>query len=287
MYRNFNTQPEIDAEYNVEAAVPDMAPYVNMYVGESARARESMECVLDIPFGPTVEETLDVFPAAEPGAPVLMFIHGGYWRILSSKEFSLVAPGPVARGYTVVVTNYALCPHVTIPEITRQSRAALAWIHREIGNYNGDPNRIFVSGHSAGGQQTAMLAGTDWTGKYGLPGDVIKGAIPISGVFDLAPIRYSWLQPLVQVTQEIVQRESPQLCLPASGPPMLVTVGGGETAEFIRQSKDYLAAWQAQGLQGRYFEEPGLNHFDAIKGFLDKSSELCVELDRFVAECES
>ena len=287
LYRNFDTQAEIDAEYNVEAAVPDMSPYVELYVGESAKARESLQCTLDIPFGPTIEETLDVFPAAQPGAPVLMFVHGGYWRILSSKEFSMAAPGPVARGYTVVVTNYTLCPKVTIPEITRQSRAALAWIYREIANYNGDPNRIFVSGHSAGGHQTAMLASTDWAADYGLPADLIKGAIPISGVFDLRPIRYSWLQPLVQVTEETVQRESPQLRIPDNGPPMLVTVGGGETAEFIRQSKDYLAAWQAQGMQGRYFEESDVNHFDAIKGFLDEGSELCEELDRFVAECES
>jgi acetyl esterase/lipase len=83
-----------------------------------------------VPFGPTVEETLDIFPAQDPDAPILVFIHGGYWRSLSSKEFSLFARGPVGLGFTVVITNYALCPKVTLPEITRQSRAAIAWVQR-------------------------------------------------------------------------------------------------------------------------------------------------------------
>jgi arylformamidase len=130
LYGQFATQEEIDKEYDVEKSMPDFQRYVEFNINESKKARDELECLLDVPFGPTVEETLDIFPAQDPDAPILVFIHGGYWRSNSSKEFSWVARGPVALGFTVVITNYALCPKVTLPEITRQSRAAIAWVQR-------------------------------------------------------------------------------------------------------------------------------------------------------------
>src|SRR5262245_25605646 len=159
-----------------------MRPYREWFVNGSAAARADLDCTLDVRFGPTLDETLDIFPARRPGSPVLVFVHGGYWRILSSKEFSLVARGPVAHDVTVVVTNYSLCPKVSIAEITRQSRAAIAWLSREARSFNGDPERIFVCGHSAGGQQVGMVVATDWPGEHGLPQDSIKAGIPISGL---------------------------------------------------------------------------------------------------------
>jgi len=110
LYRDFTSQEEIDQEYKVEALVPDMAPYFDLFVGGSEKARRELACVLDVRFGPTLDETVDIFPAKQPGAPILVFIHGGYWHSLSSKEFSLIASGLSAHGVTVVVTNYSLCP---------------------------------------------------------------------------------------------------------------------------------------------------------------------------------
>ena len=133
LYRDFISQEAIDSEYNIELAVGDMGPYVEWFVGGSARARAELACVLDVPFGPTRDETLDIFPASRPNAPVLLFVHGGYWRMLSSKEFSLVARGPVAHDVTVVISNYSLCPKVSIAEITRQSRATVALPFDQIG----------------------------------------------------------------------------------------------------------------------------------------------------------
>ena len=287
LYRNFATQDEIDKEYNLEAAVPDMGPYVEFFLGESERARSSLPCTLDVPFGPTLDETMDIFPANEPGAPVLLFIHGGYWRILSSKEFSFVALGLVERGFTVVVSNYSLCPKVTIPEITRQSRAAVAAVYSVIEQYNGDPGRLYVSGHSAGGQQVAMLAQTDWAATYGLPSSLLKGVFPISGLFDLRPLRYSWLQPMLQLDTESVRSQSPQFHIASGGEPMLVTVGGNEPSELVRQSKEFCNAWQGAGNTARYWEQPGKNHFEAIQGFTEANSPICTELQKFVQECES
>jgi arylformamidase len=286
LYRDFTSQEEIDREYNVEAMVPDLQPYVELFVGESEKARRELECVLDVRFGPTVDETVDVFPAKQPGAPILVFIHGGYWRMLSSKEFNLVARGLSAHGVTVVVTNYSLCPKVTIAEITRQSRAVIAWVSREARSFNGDPDRIFVCGHSAGGQQVGMLVTTDWQGEYGLPNDIIKGGIPISGVFNLHPLRYSWLQPKLLLTHEIILQQSPCFHIPSSGPPLLITLGEEESAEFHRQSTDYLAAWRANELRGELLVQSGKNHFTAIEGLAEANSPLCQALIDFMTQCE-
>jgi arylformamidase len=285
LYRHFTSQEEIDREYNVGAAVPDSPRWLHWYGQESAAVRRDLACVLDERFGPTRDETLDVFPAARSGAPVLMFIHGGYWRWGSSKDFSLVARGPVEHGITVVVTSYSLCPSVTISEITRQSRAVIAWLHREVPRFNGDPGRIFVAGHSAGGQQVGMVAATDWPGQYGLPADIIRGGIPISGIFDLHPLRYSYLQPRLQLTHELILRQSPLLNLPASGPPLLVTLGQAETAEFHRQSAEFLEAWTANGLRGDLLIQEGKHHFSAIDGLVNPESTLCEAVLDFMARC--
>ncbi len=283
LYRDFDTQEAIDHEYNVELAVGDMRPYIDLFVGGSARARAELECALDVRFGPTLAETLDIFPAAQAGAPVLLFIHGGYWRALSSKEFSLVARGPVAQGATVVVMNYALCPGVSIAEITRQSRAAVAWIVANIARYNGDPARLYAAGHSAGGHQVGMLVATDWVGEYGLPVDVLKGGIPISALFDLRPFRYSWLQPKILLTHELIAQQSPLFNIPEVAPPLLITLGGDESAEFHRQSADFLTAWQARGHRAQRFAQPGRNHLTAITGFEDPASELTAAVMAFMS----
>lgn len=284
LYRDFTNQEQIDREYDCESAL-DMQPYLEWFVGNSQRARDELTCHLDQRFGPTVDETLDVFPAQQPGAPVLVFVHGGWWRACTSTEFSLVARGLVESGITVVITNYSLCPKVSIDEITRQSRAALAWVHQNIARYNGDPKRIYVAGHSAGGHQVAMLAITDWVGEYGLPADVIKGGIPISGLFDLRPFHYSWLQPKLLLTHETIERQSPLFHIPSdtSAFPLLVTLGGDESAEFHRQSDTFAQAWRAAGAEVRTLDQPGKDHMTAIGGFEDPASPLCRAVVEFVA----
>ncbi len=138
-----------------------------------------------------------------------------------------------------------------------------------------DISRIFVAGHSAGGQQVGMLCETDWQGEYGLPDDIIKGGIPISGVFDLHPLRYSYLQPKLLLTHEIILRQSPYLNIPRSAPPLLITFGEDETKEFHRQSTDFLQAWRANGLEGELLVQEGKHHFSAIEGLTDENSSLC------------
>jgi arylformamidase len=282
LYRNFKSQEDIDLEYNLNLTVPDLGYWIEWYSRESVITRRKLDCTLDVRFGPTVDETVDIFPAKEQGAPMLVFIHGGYWVVCSSKDYSYVANGLVDRGINVVVTNYSLCPKVSIPEITRQSRAAIAWLYREAPNYDMDPSRIFVAGHSAGGHQVGMLLATDWEGEYGLPNDVIKGGITISGIFDLHPLKYSYLQPRIMLTHEVILRQSPYLNIPSSGPPILVSFGEEETAEFHRQSTDYLQAWRANGLLGELLVQEGKHHFSAIEDFNDPESTLCESIIDFI-----
>lgn len=284
LYRDFETQEELDAQYDVGSAVDDYERYAEFYVERSRETREELDCHLDVSFGPTMAEHLDVFPADRPDAPVLLFIHGGYWRRLSSKEFSFVAQGPVSRGVTTVVMNYALCPEVTVGEIVRQCRAVVAWLSDNAEQYGGDSDRLYVAGHSAGGHLTAMLLVTEWAERYGLSPDVIEGACAISGLFDLEPFPYTWLQPKLQLTWRDIQRNSPIRHVPDSAPPLVVTYGDEEPLELRRQSEDFLSAWREGGLDGRYLQQPDANHFTAIEGFLDAESPLCRALLDLVEE---
>lgn len=279
LYRDFSTQEALDEQYDVERSVPDFTVYARHYVDESKLARHRLRCEEDVRYGPTRAEYVDIFPAASRNAPVLLFIHGGYWRMLSAKEFSCVAFGPVKADVTVVVVNYALCPTVSIDEIVRQARAAVAWTWRHAEEFGGDKNRLYVSGHSAGGQLTAMCMNTDWATDYGVPDDVIKAGCSISGVFDLRPIRYTCMQPAIQLDEGVIQRNSPQLLAPRKQPgPLLLTVGGDEPPEFQRQTHDYAQHWQMAGNQAELLAQPGKNHFDAIYGLEDADSDLCKRL---------
>jgi arylformamidase len=286
LYREFTTQKEIDLEYNFALTVPDVDKWGAFYARESASARDKFDCSLDVRYGLTADETVDIFPSKKSGAPLLVFIHGGYWYSHSAKDFSMVANGLVDHGVTVAVMNYTLCPEVTIPEITRQSRALIAWLRDEASSFNADPSRIFASGHSAGGQQVAMLSATDWSGQYGLPHDVIKGGVAISGIHDLRALPYSYLQPALQLTHEVILRQSPCLDIPRFGPPLLVSCGSKETSEIQRLATEYHQARQANGLGGELLIQDGKHHFSAIEGLNDGGSSLCKSVLEFMARCE-
>jgi arylformamidase len=275
LYRHFTTQEEIDQQYDPARSV-EAAPAVARYQDASRAARAQLGNLQDLAFGPTLAEHLDLFPAGPPNAPLHVFFHGGYWRALSSKEFAFVAQGLVPAGVTTAVVNYALCPHVTLSEIVRQCRAALAWLYRNAGEFGYDPTRITLSGHSAGGQIVGMLLATDWSDQYGLPDDIVKGAVAISGLFDLAPFPYSWLQPKLQLDWKEVAALSPLYLPPVVNCPVVVAVGELESEEFHRQSRDY-AAWLEQARPPRPIQRvtvPATDHFSVIDGLRTGSGPL-------------
>lgn len=275
LYRDFASSAEIDAQYNAGASVADAGAHLRGYADRSRVARARLRCELDIAYGPTRDETLDIFTADAPNAPVFVFIHGGYWRAFSSKDFSCVATGLQAAGITTVVPNYSLCPKVTIDEITRQSRAAVAWTLRHIGAHGGDPSRVAVGGHSAGGHLGAMCLETRWDEEYGLARDPIAAAVLVSGLYDLAPLRHSYLQPSIRLDDGMIGRNSPMFAVRPCATPVLVTWGGDESAEFARQSTSFHDAWLAAGNATELLPQPGANHFSATDGFEDASSPIC------------
>jgi arylformamidase len=275
LYRNLLNQAQIDAQYNPGVDVPDVPAQARHYAEVSAVARQRLRSTLDLPFGPTRAETLDIFPADTPGAPVFIFLHGGYWRALSSKDFSGVALGLQPRGITTVVVNYALCPVVTIDEIVRQVRAAVAWVLRHIHAHGGDPARVAIGGHSAGAHLSAMCLQTPWSRDYDLPDDPFRAALLVSGVFDIAPLRYSYLQPQIQLDDGVIRRCSPLFSVRSSPAPALVTWGTAESSEFARQSTDFGAAWQAAGNAAEFMPQAGANHYTALHGLERPDSPLC------------
>ena len=275
LYRDLTSADQIDAEYRPSLTVPDAEARMRRYGEHSAEARARLTGRYGIPYGPTLDEKLDIFPAARRDAPVFVFIHGGYWRAFSAREHSFVALGPVALGITTVVVDYSLCPKVTIDEITRQCRAAVAWTLRHIGAHGGDPARVAVGGHSAGGHLTAMCLETRWDDEYALPRDPLAGALPVSGIFDIEPLRHGFLQPTIQLDEGVIRRNSPLFTVRPCATPVLVSWGADESAEFARQSTAFDAAWRAAGNRSELLALPGANHFSAIDGFADPGSALC------------
>ncbi|CAM3591597.1 Alpha/beta hydrolase [Bordetella sputigena] len=267
LYRDYD-RAALDYQYNARATVPDFSVITRQYAEESARARATLPCVLDVAYGEHPDETLDVFPAARGGAgglaPVFVFLHGGYWRLLSKDDSSSMAPAFTRAGAMLVAVNYSLAPAVTLDRIVDQIRRAMAWLHRNVAAHGGDPARIHVGGSSAGGHLTGMLLTDDWQGRYGVPADIVRGAAPLSGLFDLTPLVHTHINEWMRLTPEDAARNSPMLHLPARPCPVVASHGENETDEFKRQTRDYVDALRARGGEARYVATPGSNHFDIV-----------------------
>jgi arylformamidase len=260
--------------YNNRELVPGYAEYLSRWARDSEEARRA-RCELDVPYGTDPAEKLDVFPAPQPGAPVLVFIHGGYWRALDKRDVSFVAPAFTRDGACVVVPNYTLCPAITIPGIVMQMVRAVAWTRRNIARYGGDPDSITVAGHSAGGHLAAMMLACLWNEfDAGLPAATVGSALAISGLHDLDPImRTSFLQPDLKLTPAQVEQASPARLPPPAQGILYSVVGGDESEEYLRQNRLIQQRWSAARVP--VCEAlPGRQHFSALDAFADPSHRL-------------
>ncbi len=271
------TRPDptwLDAQYNNRARVPEAPRILERWANASALARAQSDCVLDIAYGHGPGETLDVFRTAAPDAPVFVFVHGGYWRSLDKRDHSFVAPALVEAGAMVVVPNYALCPAVTIDEITLQVAQSVAWVWRHARAHGGDPRRIVVGGHSAGGHLAGMLLNCRWPQLApDLPSDLLRSALSISGLFELEPLRHTtFLAPDLRLTAASARRLSPAL-LPAPQGRLAAVVGGDESEEFLRQNRLIREAWGGSVVP--VCESiPGTNHFTVLHDLADAQTRL-------------
>ena len=267
-------QRALDAEYNNREKVKDSADWISRYAIASAETRATLECRLDLAYGTHPGETLDIFPARSAPAPVHVFVHGGYWQRLDKADSSFVARALQPAGAAVVVINYALIPTVDMDELVRQCRASIVWVHRNAESFGGDPNRIFVSGHSAGGHLVAMLMSTDWNAFANLAADVIKAGCGISGLYDLEPIRLSYLNAVLKLTPEAARRHSPVHCPPPRSGPLLLTVGALEGSEYHRQTEELAAVWRSRGLPCQALDLSKHHHFSILADLEDPGSTL-------------
>lgn len=264
VFRGYDAQ-EFERQYNARLLVSDSESIVAGFTEASARLRDRAGCRLDIAYGPSGRERLDVFPGAGQRCPVIMYIHGGFWRSRDKSSFSFLAEPLVKAGATVVVVSYSHCPHVTVEQIVRQLRAACAWVWNNIEEYGGDHHRFHVVGNSAGGHLSAMMACTEWPEvDHALPPDLIKGAMSLSGLFDLEPLLLHSINEMLNLDTASARRASPIHYKPTLDGPFISAVGGDESEEFKRQSRDLSEAWKETGASVEYLEVAGRNHFSIV-----------------------
>lgn len=267
----------LDREYNPRLSVANVPELFAQWRARAEAGREASPRLLrDERFSDAPAATLDFFPASELGSPLLVFIHGGYWRMMDKADFSWVALPFNEAGVSVAVTNYSLAPAATLETIVAQTRASLAWLWRNAGRLGFDRGRIVVSGHSAGGHLTAMAMATAWPllGQD-LPDDLVTAGVAISGLFDLHPLaRAPFLMNDLKLDDVRTAALSPALLTPATGAPLITAVGGDESSEFKRQSRLIRERWPVNAAAGRDLPLQGRNHFSVCDALAETGHPL-------------
>jgi arylformamidase len=276
----------LERQYNVRKQVPEYASYLARWQDEANEARKtireaaraSVRVRLDLPYGAAPAERLDLFQAAGSCSPLLIFIHGGYWRALDKEDFSWIAPPYLASGFSVAVVNYGKIPDTPLQQIVEQIRRACAWLYHNARVLEIDRDQMVCSGHSAGGHLTAMMLATDWPGAWAqCPQRLLSGAVIVSGLFDLEPLsRAPFLSGDLRLDPVLTRALSPAYLQLRNDAPMLRAVGQAESAEFHRQSALIAQHWP-QACERALIELSGCNHFSACDALSDPDSALFQE----------
>ncbi len=248
---------------NPEVTIDDLPAYQQENGALSAAARERLPGTCNIAYGAEEAQKLDIFAPAGSGNPVLIDIHGGGWRGGSKDGRSLVAEAITGAGALWVPIDYGLAPAYRMDQIVDHVRSALTWVYNNIAEHGGDPDRIYVSGNSAGGHLTGATLMPGWHGDYGVPENVIKGACAMSGIFDLRALYHAEGGYKVELGLDLPTAEtfSPLLHLPENGCPLIIGYGAPELDEFRRQSHVYYEAWKNAGFDATEVIVDGAHHF--------------------------
>ncbi len=272
LYRGMD-RAALDAAYNNSAAVAGSQDYVARWRERSAAIRARPDARLDIPYGTAPRMRLDYFPSGKKNAPLFVFIHGGYWQRNEKETFAFVAEGPRPNGIDVVLVGYTLAPDKRLTAIVAEIAASLDYLAGHAGELGFDGKKIFVGGWSAGGHLTAAVAGHP----------AFRGGLPISGIFELEPIRLNYLNEKVLLDADEVAAMSPQRHIASAMPPLCIAVGGGELPELVRQSTDYAEALTARGQPAQLAVLPGLDHFSIMEEIATPGGALTRELVALIA----
>src|SRR5262245_50721980 len=259
-------QRELDDAYDQEVYAPNRAQIVERRFANSERTRSILGAPERVAYGQSEIEKLDIFRTAQPNAPVNIFIHGGAWRRNQAADYAVQAELFVRAGAHHVILDFINVDEAggSLFPMAEQARRAIAWVYRNVASFGGDPNRLYLTGHSSGAQLGGCIVTTDWRQEH-LPADLIKGALLLSGMYDLKPVRLSKRSAYVKFTDEMEQVLSAQRHLDRLTTPLVLGCGTCETPEFQRQTRDFFAAVQAAGKPAQLIVGQGYNHFEFLE----------------------
>lgn len=271
--------PVQEKYFNVRAAIPGhMDVFIKWREASDAYKASCPGARLDLAYGDGASEMLDFFPAKNNNAPapLVMLIHGGYWQAMDKDDNAFGARALNDAGVSVAVVNYALCPDVTLGDITQQMRQAAVWLWRNANALGANPDRLFAFGHSAGGHLAAMMMCADWAETDpNIPADLFKGGLVISGLFDLTQLVGTSINDKVGLNRESAKLLSPVNHAPVSGLSFVAAVGGDESVGFHDQAESLRQAWAPHGVDVETMIIPGCNHLQALEALADPNTDIC------------
>lgn len=259
----------LDAAYDNSRHVADSAARLAAWSARSAALRARMPELLDRPYGPCERNRIDIFRCGAHGAPLLVFIHGGYWQRNAKEVFCVMAEGPLAHGFDVALPGYTLAPEASLSQIIAEIRAAIGWLRAEGPALGVATGRLVVSGWSAGGHLAATA----------MAFPQVDAGLAISGVFDLEPIRLGVLNEKLGLSADDAAELSPLHHLPPASGPLAIAYGTAELPELQRQSRDYGATWARAGLPGTVLPVEEANHFTILDELADPDGRLALALE--------
>lgn len=252
--------------FQISHIVPDFQVQFEDYQASSAATRRTLRSHLDVPYGPAPRQRIDLFfpPGELSGAPVHMFIHGGYWRAQVREDYAFVADGVTAAGAICAIVEYTLMPGARMADLVRETREALAWLAAHSSEFGGDGTRLSASGHSAGGHLVTYLASRA-PHERDFPATPVSAVVSISGIFDLRPITTSYLQRELHLTPEEVAHWSPIEAVPSPATHYEIVVGHDETAPFHQQAQDYAYVLERHGARHERVTLHGEEHMSVVR----------------------
>jgi arylformamidase len=257
-------QVELDAAYDQSVYAPLLQQILKRYASSSNEMRARLGAPKRFAYGPTPVEALDLYPAKKPNAPIFVFIHGGAWRSGEAKNYGFLAELFVNAGVNYIALDFTSVDAANgdIGIMADQVRRAVAWTFKNAASFEGDPSRLYIGGHSSGGHLCGVTLVTDWQNDFGLPQDMVKGGLCMSGMYDMKPVRLSKRSSYVKFTDAMEELMSSQRHIEKLRAPIIVTYGTNETPEFQRQNRDFAAAVRAAGKPVELVEAPNYGHFE-------------------------
>ena len=257
-------QVELDASYDQVQYEPLIARVSKRLASNSEAMRARIGAPQRAAYGPTEIEKLDIYRTSRPNAPVFVFIHGGNWQSGAAKDYAFPAEMFVNAGAHYVALDFANIKQAggDLGVMAAQVRRGIAWVCKNASTFGGDPDRIFIGGHSSGGHLCGVALVTDWQKDFGLPDNAVKGGLCMSGMYDMTPVRLSWRRSYVSFTDPMADAMSSQRHIDKLRAPVIVTYGGFETPDFQRQSRDFAAAVKAAGKPVQLIEAPNYAHLE-------------------------